>query len=75
MARTDIRIEQFTKEDFRKVKEILKEWNYDWVEYDLIESSDSENVDVTFFIDNDAISIGEFAHLMFCVGSESVFKQ
>ncbi len=51
MSRTSIRITEFTKDDFRKVREILNEWNYEWLEYDLIESSDDGNVDVTFQID------------------------
>ena len=75
MSKTDIRVKEFTKDEFRKVREILIEWNYEWLNYDLVESSDDDNVDVTFRLVDDVLSIGEFMHLMFSIGYETAFRK
>ncbi|WP_291138617.1 hypothetical protein [Flavobacterium sp. UBA7663] len=73
--RTTVRITTFSFDEFVKIKEILLEWNYEWLEYDLIHDNEMENVDVTFYLEEGIISLGEFVHLMHDIGSESVFRR
>lgn len=71
---TSIRLQTFTFKEFIKIKEILLEWNYEWLEYDLIHDNESENVDVTFYLEEGVISLDEFINLFYCIGYESAFK-
>lgn len=70
-----LRLLDFTFEEFRILKEILIDWDYEWLEYNLIHDSDKETVDVTFHIDESLISLSEFIHLIYTAGKESVFRQ
>lgn len=74
-ATTHIRIKEFTFDEFKIIKEVLIEWNYEWLEYDIIYESENENVDLTFYIDEDVISMSEFIYLIFCLGHESAFRR
>ena len=40
-ATTHIRIKKFTFDEFKIIKEVLIEWNYEWLEYDIIHESES----------------------------------
>ncbi|CAL2091873.1 conserved hypothetical protein [Tenacibaculum sp. 190524A05c] len=71
---TPVRLTHFSFDEFSIIKEILLEWQFDWIQYDLIHSSDSDKVDVTFHLDTNALSVSEFIHLLFSIGQESVFS-
>ena len=71
---TSVRLRTFTYEEFSVIKEILLEWNYEWLEYDLLHDNESENVDVTFYLEEDIISLDEFIRLFHDIGYQSVYK-
>ena len=71
---TSVRLRTFTYEEFSVIKEILLEWNYEWLEYDLLHDNESENVDVTFYLEEDIISLDEFIRLFHDIVYQSVYK-
>lgn len=64
-----IRIIDFTKKEFDTIKKTLIEWNYEWLEYYVIESTDNENVDVTFILDEEVINLSKFISLIYSIGA------
>jgi len=74
MKKTSIRLKTFTYEEFSTIKDALKDWNYEWLEYDLIHDNESEFVDVTFYLEEGVISLDEFIHLFYDLGFESVYR-
>lgn len=71
---TPVRLKTFTYDEFNVIKETLKEWNYEWLEYDLLYDNESEFVDVAFYLEEGVISLDEFIHLFFDLGYEGVYK-
>jgi hypothetical protein len=71
---TSVRLKTFTYEEFSTIKDTLKEWNYEWLEFDLLHDNESDLVDVTFYLEETIISLDKFIHLLYDIGFASAYR-